>query len=149
VLVRRIGVGRALLLGMVGFTIGNALIPLAPAGAVVLGAVFLIAQQLFGDAGATVYEILEVSLIQSSTDNRVIGRVNATIFTFTTLCTLFGTIAGGILAETLGLRAAFWLGLGGAALSIAVIWFSPVRKLREAPIASSPVLPGDESALTE
>jgi len=149
VLVRRIGVGRAILLGMVGFTIGNALIPLAPAGAVVLGALFLIAQQLFGDAGASVYEILEVSLIQSSTDNRVIGRVNATIFTFTTLCTLFGTIAGGILAETLGLRAAFWLGLLGAGLSIAVIWFSPVRSMRDAPISSGPVLPGDESPITE
>src|SRR5688572_15956877 len=62
---RRFGIGRTILLGMLGFTLGNALIPLAPAGAVLIGAAFLITQQLFGDAFATVYEITEVSLVQA------------------------------------------------------------------------------------
>lgn len=148
-LARRLGVGRAILLGMVGFTIGNALIPLAPAGAIVLGAAFLIGQQLIGDSGATVYEIVELSLIQSSVGDRVIGRVNATIGTFTTLLTLGGAIGGGIIAEVFGLRVAFAVGLLGAVLSILVVWFSPVRFIREATISSGLVLPGDESPLTE
>ena len=69
-MVRRFGIGRSILLGMLGFTIGNALIPLAPARARVgsLGAAFLIAQQLVGDSLATVYEITEVSLVQASVE---------------------------------------------------------------------------------
>jgi MFS family permease len=142
--VRRFGVGRTILGGMLLFAVGNALIPLAPAHAALLGASFLIAQQLVGDAGGTVYEIVETSLVQVSADNRVIGRVNATFFTFTTLMTLAGVIVGGVVAENLGLRTAFAIGLVGA-----VVWFSPVRKMREMTISRGPVLPGDESPLTE
>lgn len=148
-MVRRFGIGRTILLGMLGFLIGNSLIPLAPAGALVLGAAFLIAQQLVGDSLATVYEIAEVSLIQASVGDRVLGRVNATIGTFTTLLTLAGAIAGGIIAEIWGLRAAFAIGLLGAVFGIIVVWFSPVRFIRDAPLAAPTTMPGDELPLTE
>jgi MFS family permease len=147
--VRRFGVGRTILGGMLLFAFGDLLIPLAPGHAALLGAAFLIAQQLVGDSGGTVYEIVETSLVQSSVDNRVIGRVNASFFTFTTLMTLAGVIIGGVAAEFFGLRIAFAIGLLGAVFSIAVIWFSPVRHMRETTIAAGPVLPGDESPLTE
>jgi predicted MFS family arabinose efflux permease len=149
VLVRRLGVGRTILGGMVLFALGNLLIPLAPANAVFLGAAFLVAQQLIGDSGGTVYEIVETSLVQSSVENRVIGRVNATFFTFTTLMTLAGVVIGGVIGELFGLRAAFSFGLLGAVLSIVVVWFSPVRAIRDKTLAEGPVMPGDESPLTE
>lgn len=149
VLIRRFGVGRTILGGMVLFAFGNALIPLAPANAVLLGAAFLIAQQLIGDSGGTVYEIVETSLVQSSVDNRVLGRVNASFFGFTTLMTLAGVILGGVIGEFLGLRTAFAVGLLGAVLSIVVVWFSPVRKMRETTLAEGPALPGEEVPLTE
>jgi MFS family permease len=149
VAVRRFGVGRTILGSMVLFALGNLLIPLAPSHVAILGGAFLIAQQLVGDSGGTVYEIVETSLVQSSVDNRVIGRVNATFFTFTTLMTLAGVIVGGVVAEYSGLRAAFTIGLLGALVSIAVVWFSPVRQMRETVIAEGPVLPGDEAPLTE
>jgi MFS family permease len=148
-LTRRIGIGRTILLGILGFTIGNTLIPLAPAGAVILGASFLVVQQLFGDAFATVYEITEVSLVQSSVGDRVLGRVNATIHTFTTLLTLAGAIGGGIIAEAWGLRAAFAIGLLGGVVSLIVVWLSPVRFIRDAPLAAPSAMPGDEMPLTE
>jgi MFS family permease len=146
---RRIGIGRTILLGMLGFTLGNALIPLAPSGAIVLGAAFLITQQLFGDAFATVYEITEVSLVQASVEDRILGRVNATIHTFTTLLTLAGAVGGGIIAELWGLRAAFAVGLLGAVFSIVVVWFSPVRFIRDAPLVPPSAMPGDELPITE
>jgi len=149
VLMRRFGVGRTILGGMVLFAIGNALIPLAPAHAVLLGAAFLIAQQLVGDSGGTVYEIVETSLVQSTVDNRVIGRVNASFFTFTTLMTLAGVILGGVVGELLGLRAAFAVGLLGAVVSIIVVWFSPVRHLRDTQLPDGPALPGEQTPLTE
>ena len=148
-LVRRIGVGRTILGGMVLFALGNALIPLAPAHAGLLGASFLIAQQLVGDSGGTVYEIVETSLVQSSVDNRVIGRVNASFFAFTTLMTLAGVILGGVIGELIGLRTAFTVGLVGAVLAIAAVWFSPVRHIRDTTISDGPVLPGEETPLTE
>ena len=145
IMVRRFGIGPSILLGILGFTIGNALIPLAPSTGVAMGiavgALFLIGQQLFGDSMATVYEVTEVSLVQASVGDRVLGRVNASIATFTTLLTLFGAIAGGIIAETLGLRAAFWVGLLGAVLSLLVVWFSPVRHVRDAPLRPNIGLP--------
>ena len=147
ILSRRLGVGRSILFGMVGFTIGNALIPLAPAHAAVLGAAFLIGQQLIGDSSATVYEIVETSLVQASVGNAVMGRVNATIGTFTTLLTLAGIIGGGIIAELFGLRTAFAVGLLGAIAAIIVVWFSPVRHIRDAPITPELILPGSDAPL--
>jgi MFS family permease len=153
IMVRKFGIGWSILLGILGFTIGNALIPLAPAAGVVvgipLGALFLIGQQLIGDSLATVYEVTEVSLQQAMVSDRVLGRVNASFHTFTTLLTLFGAIAGGIIAETWGLRAAFWVGLLGAALSLVVVYFSPVRHVREAPLVPLIGMPGDTLPITE
>ena len=148
-MVRRFGIGNSILLGMVGFLIGNSLIPLAPAGALLLGAAFLIAQQLIGDSLATVYEVTEVSLQQAMVGDRLLGRVNATTHTFTTLMTLFGAVLGGVVAETIGLRAAFALGLLGGVLSLAVVWFSPVRHIRDAPLRPTIGMPGDEMPITE
>jgi MFS family permease len=146
---RRLGVGRTIVVGMLGFVAGNALIPLAPAGAVLVGAGFLVAQQLLGDAMATVYEVTETSLIQASVNNRLLGRVNATVWTFTTLMTLAGIVAGGIIAETVGYRAAFWVGLAGAVVAIVVVWLSPVRQVRDAPLVPTIGMPGDELAVME
>lgn len=152
-MVRRFGVGNSILLGIVGFIAGNALIPLAPAtGAVVgisLGALFLIGQQLLGDSLATVFEVTETSLMQASVSDRVLGRVNASFTTFTTLLTLAGAIAGGYIAETWGLRTAFWVGLAGAALTLLIVWFSPVRHVREAPLVPTIDMPGDTLPITE
>jgi MFS family permease len=148
-MVRRFGIGPTILLGMLGFLIGNTLIPLAPAGAILLGAAFLITQQLFGDAFATVYEITEVSLVQASVGDRVLGRVNATITTFTTLLTLAGAVAGGVIAEFWGLRAAFAIGLLGAVFAILVVWFSPVRFIRSAPLVPTHGLTGEDLPITE
>ena len=147
IMVRRFGVGQSIVLGILGFTIGNALIPLAPAGAaavagIPLGALFLIGQQLVGDSLATVYEVTEVSLVQASVTDRVLGRVNASFHTFTTLLTLAGAIAGGVIAESFGLRTAFWVGLLGAVVALLVVWFSPVRHVRSAPLTPNIGLPG-------
>lgn len=155
-MVRRFGIGKSILLGMVGFVVGNAFIPLAPAAAVgatgsvlIVGAAFLIAQQLIGDSLATVYEITEMSLVQASVADKILGRVNATIGTFTKLLTLSGAILGGVIAETWGLRAAFAVGLLGGVFGIVVVWFSPVRFIRDAPLAPTHAMPGDEMPIME
>jgi MFS family permease len=148
--VGRLGVGRAMLLGLTAMALGNALIPLAPSGAVLLGATFLIAQQLIGDSGGTIYDIVETSLRQSIVDGRILGRVNASIELFTMLLALVGAIVGGVVAELFGLRIAMAVGVAGGAAAIAFIWFSPIRSMHGVPppLVSRPLTP-EELPLTE
>jgi MFS family permease len=148
-LAKRLGIGRSMILGLAGLTIGGALIPLAPSGPILVGAMFLVGQQVIGDSTGTVYGILETSLTQSIVDGRVLGRVNATVELFTTLLALVGSIAGGILAELFGLRAALAVGVLGGATAVAFIWFSPIRNMRMPPnLVLAPLTP-DEAPLTE
>ncbi|HEY8772142.1 MAG TPA: MFS transporter [Candidatus Limnocylindria bacterium] len=143
--IARLGIGQTMLLGMAGFTVGNALIPLAPSGAVLVGAAFLVAQQLIGDSAGTLYDVVETSLTQSIVAPRILGRVTASISTYTTLLSLVGTIVGGILAELLGLRAAMAIGILGGVAAFAFIWFSPIRTMRVIP-AGFAIAPTPEDA---
>jgi MFS family permease len=146
----RFGIGPAMILGLVGLSVGGALIPLAPSGAILVGAAFLIGQQLIGDSAGTVYDIVETSLRQSIVDGRILGRVNASTEFFTTLLALVGAIGGGIVAEVFGLRAAMAVGVIGGATAILFVWFSPIRSIRGTPppLVTHPVTP-EEVPLSE
>ncbi|MEW5990224.1 MAG: MFS transporter [Chloroflexota bacterium] len=152
-LARRLGLGPTMVIGLAGMAIGNTLIPLAPSGAIVVGAAFLIGQQLIGDSLATVYDVLEQSLTQSIVHDRVLGRVNATIEFVTTLLALAGSIVGGVVGELFGLRVAFAVGIAGAVAAVVVVWLSPVRRLRMMPVgpagAPEPQLRPEDIPLTE
>ncbi len=148
---RRCGLGPSLIGGMVLFTIGNALIPLAPSGALLIGAACLILQQFVADGGYTVFDIAQVSLRQSVVDDRLMGRVTSTVNVATGLVQLAGTIAGGLIAAAFGLRTGRFVGLVGGAVATGFLWFSPVRALRGGmplPIDRA-LLPGDELPVTE
>ncbi|MEA2536256.1 MAG: hypothetical protein QOF11_490 [Chloroflexota bacterium] len=140
---RRLGVGRTILIGMLGFTIGSAFIPLAPQGALVLGAACLIVQQLVGDSAGTLFEVTQVSLTQSVVEDRLLGRVNGSIRFFEDVFQLVGTVVGGLLAELLGLRAAMAFGVLGGLVALGFLWFSPIPRLRTMParpaLATPPV----------
>lgn len=149
-LVRRLGIGRTLLFGAAGFGIGSAFIPLAPTGAVLVGAALLVAQQLVADGAATAYDIVDMSVRQSIVGDRLLGRVNATIRTSSVLLQLGATIMAGIVGELVGLRVALWIGLTGAVLAFLAVWFSPLRSIREVPGALlGPALAGGEVLLAE
>jgi MFS family permease len=134
---------------MVGFTVGNAFIPLAPSGALLIGAACLIVQQVVGDGAATVFEITSVSVAQSVVEDRLLGRVNGTIRFFEDLCQLAGTIAGGLIAEAVGLRTATVVGLLGGVVAVAFLWLSPIRRMRTMPVPPTRPTLGDELPLTE
>ncbi len=147
---RRLGVGRTILVGMVGFTIGSAFIPLAPAGALVLGAACLIVQQLVGDSAATLFEVTQVSLTQSVVEDRLLGRVNGSIRFFEDVFQLVGTVTGGVIAELIGLRASMAFGLLGGLVALVFLWFSPIPRLRTMPKRPlTTALAANERPLTE
>jgi len=116
--------------GLGGAAIGSVLIPLAPTGAVLIGGAILIAQQIIADAVRTVYEVVESSVTQTIVHDRVLGRVKATVSVITTVTALAGTLLGGIIGVTFGLRAAFLVGIAGAVLAVIAVWASPAGRLR-------------------
>jgi Na+/melibiose symporter-like transporter len=147
----RFGLGPTLLGGIALFAVGNVFIPIAPAGAIVLGAACLIVAQLLGDGGYTVFDVAAISLTQSLVDNRTLGRVTATGTVFTGVAQLGGTIAGGLIAVEFGLRTGLLVGLVGAAIAVALLWFSPVRHIRGGmpePLRRA-LLPGEDLPVTE
>jgi MFS family permease len=148
-LARRLGMGPAMVLGLAGMAMGSLLIPLAPAGAVLVGAAFLIGQQLIGDTMGTVYDVLEQSLTQSVVDHQVLGRVTATSEFVTTVLALAGSIVGGVVGELFGLRAAFAVGVVGAIAAVGFVWFSPIRGLQTIPGRLEPHLRPEDLPLTE
>jgi predicted MFS family arabinose efflux permease len=127
---RRWGIGPVAIGAMVLAAIGNAFIPLAPAGLPAIAIGCLVMQQLIADSAATVYDITEISVRQTLVHDRALGRVTSTFHVAAVIAQLTATLAAGILAEAIGLRATSWLApLGGLAGAV-ILWASPVRTLR-------------------
>jgi MFS family permease len=148
---RRIGVGPSILVGLSAFTLGNLLVPLAPASSAALAVVFLVGQQLIGDVGATLEEITELSLLQATVPNELLGRVNSAYDFLTHLALLAGTIGAGLIGEWFGLRQALLFGLLGGFAAVVFVWFSPLRSLRDLDLhpPDRPLLPVDDLPVPE
>lgn len=127
--VRRFGLGSLVVASLLLAALGNALIPLAPAGLPLVAVALLVGQQLIGDTAVTVFDVTEVSVRQARVGDRQLGRVNATVRVVTVLAQLAGTLAGGLVAEAIGLRGAAFLAPVFAVLGAVVVWTSPVRRL--------------------
>ncbi len=120
--------------GFLLFGLSALLIP-AARGPLAIAALFLIAAQL-GDGAMIIYDINEISLRQTITPDRLLGRVNSSL-RFVGIGTFFiGSLVGGALAEGIGLR---WAMVAGASsLIFGAFWLaaSPVGRLKEVPSAA-------------
>lgn len=129
-LVRRLGLGPALLVASTLSLACGLFIPLAagPAPAVIG---LLVAHQLFGDGFSVAYTVQAVTLRQTVLPRDVLGRANAAIYVCTSGLVPVAALAAGAIAQLAGIRAAVWvgvlLGLGVPAL----LW--PLRGLRAMP----------------
>jgi MFS family permease len=139
---RRWGIGQVAIGAMVLATIGNAFIPLAPAGLPLIAIACLVMQQLVADSAITVYDVTETSVRQTFVRDRELGRVSSTFHVAAVAAQLVATIGAGILAEVIGLRATSWLAPLGGVVGAAILWFSPVRHLRVLPDTSTRGTPG-------
>jgi len=122
--VRRLGLRPTLAAALLVGWASSALIPLAH-GAWALW--FVVAAQLSDVAGA-IFAINAISLRQSVTPDRLLGRVNAGFNVLTLGAGLLGALAGGLLGQTLGMRAA--LGVSVALGAAAVLWLLLMRAER-------------------
>ncbi len=130
---RRWGVGHVAIAAMLLAALGNAFIPLAPTGFALVAIASLVMQQLLADSAITVYDITEVSVRQTLVHERSLGRVTSTFHVAAVLAQLIATLAAGLLAEAIGLRATSWLAPLGGLVGAAILWWSPVRRLHVLP----------------
>lgn len=136
-LVRRFGYGRTLIGAALLPGVAALLPPLAHGPAASCAVILAVAQ--LGDMAWSIYEINEVTLRQAIAPSHVLGRVNsAAHLTFRGVLPA-GALAGGALAELIGLRAAMFVGAGGFLLSTLWLIFSPIRRLVELPRGAAPI----------
>jgi predicted MFS family arabinose efflux permease len=132
---KRWGIGRVAIAAMLLSAVGNAFIPLAPAGLPIVAILCLVMQQLVADSAVTVYDVTEVSVRQTLVHDRALGRVTSTFHVAAVVAQLAATLAAGVLAEVIGLRATAWLAPLGGLLGAAILFWSPVRHLDVLPEA--------------
>jgi MFS family permease len=139
-LVRRFGLGPSMLGAALIASLSQVLMVLAAGPPLVAAAVLIGSRILFGLA-APLLQVNILSLQQSATPQRLLGRVNATMGVIVVGTLPVGALVGGALGEAIGLRGALAVGVLGIAFSAAIIWRSPLRALREppAPPESPPV----------
>jgi MFS family permease len=137
---QRFGMGPTMLAGIMGtgvawVVMGSAGGPFWLASAIFGGGLFLL------DLGAMVFFINYLTLRQAATPDRLLGRVTATMICLTVSTAPLGALAGGWIAEHLGLRIAMLsAGVGALLLAPLVTRYSPLAAMREMPRPQEPAI---------
>jgi MFS family permease len=127
---RLVGEGRAIPLSALAFAPGASLVPLAgPLPAVPA----LVASMFLFSFAVVVYNVTQVSFRQRVCPRPLLGRMNASIRFIVWGCQPIGAAAGGVLGQTLGIRATLWIAAAGALLSALPVLLSPLIGMRDLP----------------
>lgn len=129
---RMLGLGRALLVGVLLASIAECIIASA-GGPLLLASILVMLGESSVQAGAALYGINTLSLRQAIVPNRLQGRVSATLRIISIGVVPFGAILGGFLGDRYGLRITVFIAGGGTLLAFLWVLFSPVRHLKEQP----------------
>jgi len=134
-LVRRYGSARAMLVCRFLLTFAL-LLPLTTRGVGLLCSVgwFMVTVGLISG------NIISLSFRQARCPAQMLGRVSATYYTMTYSSLALGTLLGGALGTLLGARSGLWVTCGIVASASVILFFSPIRHLRELPEPATPVL---------
>ncbi|MEJ7901094.1 MAG: MFS transporter [Thermomicrobiales bacterium] len=129
---RRIGVGHILVWSATGFGFFGLTVPLAillPAYALPL----VVFAELMQWMTLVVFNVIALSLRQSLTPNRLLGRVAASNQVLAQGMMPIGSFLGGVVGSLVSVQAALLAGIAGMFLAAAWVWFSPVIDIHEMP----------------
>jgi MFS family permease len=131
---RELGIGAAVILGNLLWVLGGLMTPLAGFASLTLP--YLVVGGMMTSFGATIFSVNQMSLRQHLTPVALLGRVTAArrfmIFSLGPV----GSAVGGVLGITIGLRTTLILGGLVGLVSVLVVFFSPVRAVRDLPDAA-------------
>jgi MFS family permease len=126
--IRRLGIGRAIVALFIGSSAIGILTPLAT-GPLFLATLMVFLPQLIGDGLQTIEGIANVTLRQAVTPDRLLGRVNATLDVLDHGVGPLGALVGAAIAEAFGVRAAIAVAWVGMASGVLFLLFSPLPRL--------------------
>ena len=130
--VRRIGIGPAIVTGFLGLSLPLLLVPLADGPAPLVIAT-LAAAHLGAGCGVAVLDISTnsylIAVIPPTLRSRVMGVVQTANFGVRPI----GAVLAGTLGTALGLRPTLWIGTAGAVLSVLWVAASELPRVRELP----------------
>lgn len=119
----RLGLGRAIFYGIVLASAGE-LVIVGAGGPQLVAALILVGAEGLVELGAALYVINAGSLQQAIPPERLLGRVGATSDLITLGAAPLGALAGGLLGQSIGLRATVAVAGVGTLLSLLWIGFS-------------------------
>ena len=133
-LTRRYGAGPAILIGLASTSVCFALMPAIPAtlfGSPLASAAAYAVLTFFFDCGVMLFFIPYLGLRQKVTPDPMLGRMTSTMRFLTVATAPLGALAAGWVAEHAGVRTGMACIAGGSiALTIAMVWGTPLRKVR-------------------
>ena len=133
---KRFGVGNVILLGLM-LTVAGWVAYGFIGGPVWFATAALGLGMLLFDFGGVLWGINYLALRQAITPDHLLGRMTATMRFLTVAAAPAGSLAGGLIAEVVGLRATLWvIALLGVLLAAGALAWSPVRRHHALPMAA-------------
>ena len=130
---RLIGIGPAFTLGAVLFPLPLVLVPLA-SGSELRIALMLGAAEFFCSVGVMILDVNAGSITFLRTPDRIRARTAGTFRFVNYGIRPIGALLGGALGTAIGLHTTLWIGVLGALAGVIFLVFSPIPRLREAPV---------------
>ncbi len=131
-LIRRLGLGPAMLFTWLATSASSLFIPFATGGPIA-GMAFLMVSQLIGDSLGTVVEIASRTLRQTALPLEVMGRVGAVFAAVAGFVGVVGALTGGWLGVAIGSRETLLIASGGLIVAPLIGLMTPLRTQREVP----------------
>ncbi|RZU52795.1 putative MFS family arabinose efflux permease [Krasilnikovia cinnamomea] len=129
---RRIGIGPALILGLVAFPAPLILVP-AAGGPPALVLTLLFAAEFVSALGVMLLDITAGSVQTAATPQPMLAVVAGFDRTVNYGIRPLGAVLGGALGATIGIRPTLWIATLGALLGALWVLFSPLRTMRQLP----------------
>jgi MFS family permease len=126
-LAKTIGTGPTIITAAALIGPGLLLVPLAPVSHSIP---FLVVGLALSAYGGVTYNITAISYMQATTPDRMLGRMNASRRFIVWGTIPLGSLLGGVIAASLGLKTAIWIGAAGATVAFVPILLSPFRSLK-------------------
>ena len=131
---RRLGIGRAVVLGSVLFPAPMALFPLAH-GSHWLSGSMLLAGEFLASVGVMIFDVNQNSLGTMLTPDAVRSRVVGVSRFFNYGTRPVGALLGGVLGSMIGLRPTLWIAVVGCLIGVLFLLASPMPQMREEDLA--------------
>lgn len=129
---RRFPYGPTIIIACGFGTLPAFLIPAAHGSRPLLAVLFVVAYFLVR-FGAITANVMMITLRQTVTPVRLLGRMTAAARTVLYTGGSLGAITAGLLGSTIGLRNTLWVAAAGFAITLTPLLLSPIPKLRELP----------------